>query len=228
MKNIPSNFFNIAWNLLIGPEGCVSNVKRELILRIYFGGHILWNCSHESAKEPYWRCFNIGSCTFVRIISHPSRANEFIRYIIEEIGCVIFLNSPSGSKPLPEPMLNHISMSQYAFTRPRWPVNSPHKWPVTRKMFPFDDVIMQAPWLKPKPHVVACCQPVIVFAVTGTGTKALISDTHPAMTAHWQNAESLLSLDRRFFYVKSWRVHINFGWCVVKCWCIAACLVDHF
>ena len=24
----------------------------------------------------------------------------------------------------------------------RWSVNSPHKWPVTRKMFPFDDVIM--------------------------------------------------------------------------------------
>ena len=25
----------------------------------------------------------------------------------------------------------------------RWPVNSPHKGPVTRKMFPFDDVIME-------------------------------------------------------------------------------------
>ena len=25
----------------------------------------------------------------------------------------------------------------------RGPVNSPHKWPVTRKMFPFDDVIIQ-------------------------------------------------------------------------------------
>ena len=24
----------------------------------------------------------------------------------------------------------------------RWPVNSPHKWPVTRKMLPFDDVSM--------------------------------------------------------------------------------------
>ena len=24
----------------------------------------------------------------------------------------------------------------------RWPVNSPYKWPVTRKMFPFNDVIM--------------------------------------------------------------------------------------
>ena len=26
----------------------------------------------------------------------------------------------------------------------RGPVNSPHKWPVTRKMFPFDDVIMRS------------------------------------------------------------------------------------
>ena len=26
----------------------------------------------------------------------------------------------------------------------RGPVNSPHKWPVTRKKFPFDDVIMSA------------------------------------------------------------------------------------
>ena len=25
----------------------------------------------------------------------------------------------------------------------RWPVNSHHKWPVTRKMFPFDDVIVK-------------------------------------------------------------------------------------
>ena len=27
----------------------------------------------------------------------------------------------------------------------RWPVNSLHKWPVTRKMFPFGDVIMHWP-----------------------------------------------------------------------------------
>ena len=26
--------------------------------------------------------------------------------------------------------------------RHRWPVNSPHKWPIKRKMYPFDDVIM--------------------------------------------------------------------------------------
>ena len=38
------------------------------------------------------------------------------------------------------------SSTSLAFVRGihRWPVNSPHKGPVTRKMFPFDDVIMNA------------------------------------------------------------------------------------
>ena len=40
----------------------------------------------------------------------------------------------------------HQSSASLAFVRGfhRWPVNSPHKGPVTRKMFPFDDVIMMA------------------------------------------------------------------------------------
>ena len=38
----------------------------------------------------------------------------------------------------------HQSSASLAFVRGihRRPVNSPHKWPVTWKMFPFDDVIM--------------------------------------------------------------------------------------
>ena len=38
----------------------------------------------------------------------------------------------------------HQSSASLAFVRGihRRPVNSPHKWPVTRKMSPFDDVIM--------------------------------------------------------------------------------------
>ena len=38
----------------------------------------------------------------------------------------------------------HQSYPSLAFVREnhRGPVNSPHKWPVMRKMFPFDDVIM--------------------------------------------------------------------------------------
>ena len=39
----------------------------------------------------------------------------------------------------------HESSASPAFVRGihRWPVNSPHKGPVTWKMFPFDDVIMK-------------------------------------------------------------------------------------
>ena len=40
----------------------------------------------------------------------------------------------------------HQSSASLAFVRGihRGPVNSLHKWPVTRKMFPFDDVIMKS------------------------------------------------------------------------------------
>ena len=40
----------------------------------------------------------------------------------------------------------HQGSASLAFVRGihRWPVNSPHKWSATRKMFPFDDVIMLA------------------------------------------------------------------------------------
>ena len=38
----------------------------------------------------------------------------------------------------------HQSSASLAVLRgiQRWPVNSPHRWPVTRKMFSFDDAIM--------------------------------------------------------------------------------------
>ena len=44
---------------------------------------------------------------------------------------------------------NHQSSASLAFVRGihRWPVDSPHKGPMTRKMFPFDDVIMHLPSL---------------------------------------------------------------------------------
>ena len=39
----------------------------------------------------------------------------------------------------------HQGFASLAFVQgiQRWPVNSPHKWPVTRTMFPFDDIIMK-------------------------------------------------------------------------------------
>ena len=46
----------------------------------------------------------------------------------------------------------HQSSASLAFVREihRGPVNFPHKWPVTRKMFPFDDVIMK--WVQIGTH----------------------------------------------------------------------------
>ena len=43
----------------------------------------------------------------------------------------------------------HQSSASLAFVRGihRGPVNSPHKGPVTRKLFPFDDVIMICQWI---------------------------------------------------------------------------------
>ena len=48
----------------------------------------------------------------------------------------------------------HQSSASLAFVRGihRWPVNFPHKRPVTRKMFPFDDVIMCRKWTLVKPR----------------------------------------------------------------------------
>ena len=48
----------------------------------------------------------------------------------------------------------HESSASLAFVRGihRWPVNSPHKGPVMRKMFPFDDVIMMHQEAQAGPH----------------------------------------------------------------------------
>ena len=51
----------------------------------------------------------------------------------------------------------HQSSASLAFVRGihRWPVNSPHKGPVTRKMFPFHDfIILMVPWrnMAPRRH----------------------------------------------------------------------------
>ena len=54
-------------------------------------------------------------------------------------GSIVYLTGCSGTD-----QRKHQSSAPLAFVRGihRWPVNSPHKGPETRKMFPFDDVIM--------------------------------------------------------------------------------------
>ena len=49
----------------------------------------------------------------------------------------------------------------------RGPVNSPHKWPVTRKMFPFDDVIMDS-FICPRMRLRSRCRYLFLCPPQGT------------------------------------------------------------
>ena len=72
----------------------------------------------------------------------------------------------------------------------RRPVNSPHKWPVTRKMFPFDDVIMVPDvvqvtkthvivlWLLPNLATLILCNIIQIHETTNTLS---ISDTRKSL-----------------------------------------------
>ena len=53
---------------------------------------------------------------------------------------IVYLTVYSGAD-----QRKHQNPASLAFVRGihRWPMNSPHKWSVTRNMFPFDDVIMK-------------------------------------------------------------------------------------
>ena len=64
---------------------------------------------------------------------------------------IVYCTVPSGAD-----QGKHQSSASLAFVRGIhwWPVNSPHKWPVTRTMFPFDDVKMKIHTVFPdSPHV---------------------------------------------------------------------------
>ena len=71
---------------------------------------------------------------------------------------IVYSNVHSGAD-----QRKHRSSALLAFVRGihRWPVNSPHKWPVTRKMFPLDDVIIN---LLPLTLVISCEKKIMPIA----------------------------------------------------------------
>ena len=99
----------------------------------------------------------------------------------------------------------HQSSAPLAFVRGihRWPVNFPHRWPVTRKMFPFDDVIMTArvsmSW---RPHGCSSAGP--------RGTNPTMHQTHiPQCTTMYQKCAHVCQFP------------LQSGACGVFVWCIA-------
>ena len=75
----------------------------------------------------------------------------------------------------------HQRSASLAFVRAihRGPVNNPHKWPVTRKMFPFDDVIMiscRKLWMQFLIHVIILVNLCKIKGTLGLQGYILISD----------------------------------------------------
>ena len=82
----------------------------------------------------HWRC----SCDFKLVIYYDDVRMGAIASQITSLTIVYSIVYSDADQR------KHQSSASLAFVRGihRGPVNSPHKWPVTRKMFPFDDVIM--------------------------------------------------------------------------------------
>ena len=118
----------------------VNHVFDWSVLRIT--GHNEW---WQSQVSVYWRIWNKASCfkTGKRFPHHWSfHYNDVIMSVMaSQITGVSIAYSTVWSGV---DQRKHQRTASLAFVRVihRWPVDSPHKGPVMRKMFPFDDVIM--------------------------------------------------------------------------------------
>ena len=101
-------------------------------------------------------CLYVALCSFIicNYFETPPVRYKFITHYDDVI--MTMLASQISSLPVVCSIVysdvnqrKHQSSASLAFVREihRGPVNFPHKWPVTRKMFPFDDVIMSTPKL---------------------------------------------------------------------------------
>ena len=131
-----------------GTRDFISNAELWTVTRIWYpDAHWynpivrLGNCNRPFKVPPSgsWYSFSFVS---VRLISLTLTHNGDVMMgamasrITVSIVCTIVCSGADERK--------HQSFARLAFVRGihRWPVNSPHKKPETRKMFPFDDVIM--------------------------------------------------------------------------------------
>ena len=105
------------------------------------------------------QCFNTTAYSYIETRNHirmhafPTLTSCERNYLTVHYGDVIMgaIASPITSLTIVYSTVyseadqrKHQSSASLAFVRGihQGPVNSPHKWPVTRKMFPFDDVIV--------------------------------------------------------------------------------------
>ena len=90
------------------------------------------NKYHGANDEIHYGKGNVIHCNGVIMTSMASQITSLT--VVYSTGCLFGRRSKKTSK---------LRVTGLCVGNSPGPVNSPHKWPVTRKMFPFDDVIMR-------------------------------------------------------------------------------------
>ena len=129
---------------------CTIHVKQNFLFMYIFAHHgLVWCTSlsdhitalHDITSHLIYP--NIVSYPIISHHIHPHYNDVIMGAMAPQITSITIVYSTvySGRSK------KHQSSASLAFVRGihRWPVNSPHKRPVTRKMFPFDDVFMPIP-----------------------------------------------------------------------------------
>ena len=106
----------------------------------------------------------------------------------------------------------HQRSASLAFVRGihRGPVNSPHKWPVMRKMFPFDDVIMT----DPEPR--ACDKPGYFQITYKIGGRVCICVVLVPSLTDWGRDKMVAIFQTTFsnasYWMKLYKFRLRFHW----------------
>ena len=119
----------------------LESCTKPSILNLCITG-LIWGASAGQREIPLTKASNTENISMSLCCSQNHYGDVIMGAIASQITSLTIVYSTvySGAN-----QRKHQSAASLAFVWRihRGPVNSPHKWPVTRKMFPFDDVIMQ-------------------------------------------------------------------------------------
>ena len=113
----------------------------------------------------------------------------------------------------------HQSSASLAFVRGihLWPVNSPHKWPVKRKMFPFDDVMIESTRHRSYPfHCSAVCSVVLYSIALGTIVGGLKIHCYSPMGAHKPKKRKIKKHQHNLGNSKQWEQIFREQYCLLS------------
>ena len=112
-------------------SGAANDDKFENVTTFSFSGRL-----HDDLRMFIW---DVGCSILTEVLIHYG--DVMMGAIASQITSLTIVYSTVYSDA---DQRKHQSSASLAYVRGihRGSVNSPHKWPVTRKMFPFDDVIM--------------------------------------------------------------------------------------